>query len=109
MDAAEQGSAEAFVSAGEFADAIRVDRQTVYRTFADGDLPGLRARTAIRIPRSFLNACVELSSRGQLDLAVFGREWQQDHETPGPQQVTTIPVRPASSRHLAAVPGGGAA
>ena len=44
-----------FLTVQQFAEAIQVDRNTVYKMIAAGTLPHLRAGRLVRIPRSALD------------------------------------------------------
>ena len=79
----EQPETSAWLSVASTASMLGVSPLTIYRMFNDGDLPGFRARTAIRIPDGFVaDALAAIRASGQgIDLAEFGRQWAMKAST----------------------------
>jgi excisionase family DNA binding protein len=66
-----------WLTPAEAAAMLRVSTMTVTRLLLAGDIPGLRARRAYRVPAAFVDgALTAIRAGASVDLAEFGREWK---------------------------------
>ena len=65
-----------WMTVGETGTALRLSDITVARMFDAGDLPGFKARSAIRIYAAFVaDALAAIRAGATIDITAFAREW----------------------------------
>ncbi|MGO9079095.1 MAG: hypothetical protein ACLQDY_08640, partial [Streptosporangiaceae bacterium] len=70
-----------WLTPGEAGAQLRLSPITIGRMFADEDIPGFRARSAIRIPAAFVADFLDIvRSGGQVNIRDFGRQWKAQQE-----------------------------
>jgi excisionase family DNA binding protein len=68
-----------WLTAAEAAATLRVSPVTIIRMFADGDIPGHRARSAYRFPAAFVaDLLTAIGSGRSVDIREFGRQWRAE-------------------------------
>lgn len=71
-----------WLTVDETAAQLRVSSPTIGRMFRDGNLPGFRARSSIRIPVLFVSDALAAIRAGRsIDLSEFGRDWKARETT----------------------------